>query len=256
MRVLYLLFISSTFCLAQEKFPHPNAHAHNDYEHDRPLKEALQSGFTSVEADVHLHQGKLLVGHTLVTRHSPSLESLYFIPLDSILKVKGGRIYPNFQDPFYLMIDIKTSGETTYAAIGEVLRNHPSLLCKNNHCAVKIFLSGNRPVETMLKEGYKGIGIDGRPEDLGKGYSAEMMPVISDNYTKWSGWDAKSAPAAKDLDRIRKLSEEVHNEGKRLRLWAIPDNETAWKALQEAGVDIINTDHLKELDAFLTRIGK
>jgi hypothetical protein len=256
MRIVYLLFVSSTFCFAQEKFPHPNAHAHNDYEHDRPLRDALQSGFTSVEADVHLHQGKLRVGHTLVTRHSRDLESLYLTPLDSIMKANRGRIYPNYQNPFYLMIDIKTSGEATYAAICEVLKNHASLLCEASHCAVKIFLSGNRPVETMLKEGYKGIGIDGRPEDLGKGYSTEMMPVISDNYNKWSEWDAKSAPATKDLNRIRKLAEDVHKEGKRLRLWAIPDNETAWKALQEAGVDIINTDHLKELDAFLSPIGK
>ena len=44
--------------------PLTNAHAHNDYEHTRPLFDALDQGFNSVEADVFLVDGKLLVGHT------------------------------------------------------------------------------------------------------------------------------------------------------------------------------------------------
>ena len=43
--------------------PHPAAHAHNDYEHDRPLLDALEHGFTSVEADVWLVDGELRVAH-------------------------------------------------------------------------------------------------------------------------------------------------------------------------------------------------
>jgi len=37
------------------------AHAHNDYQHERPLLDALAHGFQSVEADVFLVEGKLLV---------------------------------------------------------------------------------------------------------------------------------------------------------------------------------------------------
>ena len=36
-----------------------NAHAHNDYEHDRPLHEALDNQFVSVEADVFMIDGNL-----------------------------------------------------------------------------------------------------------------------------------------------------------------------------------------------------
>lgn len=38
-------------------------HAHNDYWHERPLLDALERGFCSVEADVFLRGGDLLVGH-------------------------------------------------------------------------------------------------------------------------------------------------------------------------------------------------
>jgi hypothetical protein len=39
-------------CLKAEVTPLPNAHAHNDYHHPRPLLDALDAGFCSVEADV------------------------------------------------------------------------------------------------------------------------------------------------------------------------------------------------------------
>jgi len=39
------------------------AHSHNDYAHTRPLLDALDQGFCSVEADIYLENGQLLVGH-------------------------------------------------------------------------------------------------------------------------------------------------------------------------------------------------
>ena len=107
----------------------------------------------------------------------------------------------------------------------------------------------------MAKEGYEGIAVDGHPSDVGKGFYSELMPVISDHYDNWSGWNGKTKPTSKDLKRIKELAQRVHAEGKKLRLWAIPDNELAWAALLDAGVDFINTDHLAELNTFLSQRG-
>ena len=52
---------------SSEVEPLAQAHAHNDYEHPRPLLDALDHGFTSVEADVWLVDGELLVAHDLAT---------------------------------------------------------------------------------------------------------------------------------------------------------------------------------------------
>ena len=46
-----------------EPKPLIQAHSHNDYEHQRPLLDALDCGFCSVEADIYLVEGKLLVAH-------------------------------------------------------------------------------------------------------------------------------------------------------------------------------------------------
>jgi hypothetical protein len=242
-----LFFCSGAF--AQTPVPHANAHAHNDYEHKRPLFEALENGFGSVEADVHIVNGKLLVAHNSATLNSPSLEDLYFAPLDSIVR-NNGSVYAGSKVSFYLMIDIKTQGEAPYKALKELLSHYPRLNCSRT-CAVKIFLSGERPMPTMLKEGYVGFGIDGRPDDLGKGYSNDLMPVISDTYRNWSTWNGRAKATDLDLQRIKELALRVHAEGKKFRLWATPDNELAWEALLNVGVDLINTDHLSELNTFL-----
>src|SRR5256885_4523438 len=55
-----------------------HAHAHNDYEHPRPLLDALDCGFLSVEADVFLVNGQLLVAHDREkTSPQRTLQSLY-----------------------------------------------------------------------------------------------------------------------------------------------------------------------------------
>lgn len=252
--ILGIFLLCPYLCFTQIR-AHRNAHAHNDYEHARPLREALQNGFNSVEADVHLYNGELRVAHNFANDQSPKLQELYLNPLDSLIKANDGFVYPGAQEPFYLMIDIKTNGEATYQVLKSVLNNYQKLLCTASVCPVKIFLSGQRPLSTMVKEGYSGIGNDGRPDDLGKQYPIELMPVISDNFNNWSSWDGKNAINEKDLQRIKTLAQRVHAEGRKLRLWAIPDNETAWEVLLEAGVDLINTDHLPELNTFLTSKG-
>jgi hypothetical protein len=253
--VLCQAFCYSLVSCSPEIHPHPQAHAHNDYENQHPLKDALQNGFISVEADVHLKDGFLMVSHDKPGLRARSLEELYLVPLIELLKKNAGLVYRNYEEPFYLMIDSKTDSLSTYQAIREVLNKYPALLCQTSSCPVKIFLSGNRPIDFMLQDGYRGIAIDGRPDDLGKGYSVEIMPVISDEFKAWSIWKGKSRLRNEDMERVRALAKRVHAEGKKLRLWAIPDNPATWSALLNAGVDFINTDHLRKLNRFLIRKG-
>ena len=66
-RPLYITlvaFLAVAFQVQAQPKPLTNVHAHNDYEHKRPLFDALDHGFCSVEADVHLVDGQLLVAHS------------------------------------------------------------------------------------------------------------------------------------------------------------------------------------------------
>src|SRR5262249_42610194 len=151
--------------------PLRHAHAHNDYEHKRPLFDALDQGFCSVEADVFLTDGRLLVGHERKDlRPERTLESLYLDPLRESARANGGRVYPGGPTVF-LLIDVKTEAGPTYAALDRVLAGYADLLSvvrdgKFEAKAVTAVVSGNCAREAITAQAVRYAAIDGRPPDL------------------------------------------------------------------------------------------
>lgn len=246
MRLLAVLFLYVSMCAQAQRF-HSQAHAHNDYEHQRPLFDALAHGFTSVEADVHLMDGELHVSHQ---RPAPSarrtLRALYLAPLDSLCR--RGEFTP-LERPFILMVDIKTEATRTVEKLIAELDAYPSLTSPGS--PVRVVISGNRDYALIRKA--TGLAIDGRPADLDKGFSAQEMPLVSDHFGNVMRWNGKGDPNSSEVEKVRALARRVHAEGKLLRLWAIPDREEAWDLLLDVGVDLINTDRLEALNEFLRR---
>ncbi len=233
--------------------PHANAHAHNDYAQPNPLFDALANGFTSVEADVHLVHGVLVVAHNHPRANAKTLEVLYLKPLDSIAKKNAGLIYATHNAPLILLIDIKTDAEATYEALVRLLSLHMKYLNTPTHQgAIQIVISGNRPIDLIRTDPLRLSAIDGRPEDIGKGFTSVEMPLISENYNNVIKWNGKGSPTAAEYQSLQKLAHSVHAENKKLRLWSIPDNENTWRVLLDAGIDLVNTDKLQELNIFLT----
>ena len=118
--------------------------------------------------------------------------------------------------------------------------------------AVMVVLSGNRPMEMVRDSKKRLVALDGRPGDLGKGYSVAVMPLISDHYRNQLQWDGKGLPPSDQLRKLKDLAKAVHEEGKTLRLWASPENEAVWAFLLRGGVDYLNTDLLKRFHQFAT----
>lgn len=251
--ILLLLLVTSCLATAQP-VPLPNAHAHNDYEHDRPLLDALSHGFTSVEADIFLLKDELYVSHNkpLSLKSTGTLKELYLQPLDSITRANGGKVIPGYSGPFYLMIDFKNDAEGTHAKLVEQLQPYKHLLQTNSQNGpVTIFISGERPLSTILNDPHNLVSLDGRPNDLGQGIPSEKMPVVSTSFKSLGYWNGNGEIPFDIQFKIRQLSDAAHKEGKKLRLWATPDNEQAWKVLLDNQVDFINTDDLPGLKAFL-----
>ena len=173
--------------------PLPQAHAHNDYYHSRPLLDALDSGFCSVEADIFLVGEALLVAHSqFEIRKDKTLESLYLDPLKDLVRKRGGKIYPN-GPAFTLLIDFKNDGNATYAVLRKKLVAYQDILSRvengiSHPGAVQIVISGNRPVEAISRDAVRYVGIDGRLSDLDSTMAAHLMPMISDRWSSHFRW--------------------------------------------------------------------
>ncbi len=258
LRFLVLALLTAG-CAANRVTPLPNAHAHNDYLHPRPLHDALRHGFTSIEADVHLVNGRLYVSHDAPdTARAGTLRELYLEPLRQRVARHRGAVYPGSREPLLLLVDLKTEAEATYAALRGQLLPYRDLLVRTDGDQVVpgpvcVVLSGNRPTATVRGEAQRLVSIDGRPPDLDSAAHASLMPLISYNYTHLVKWNGVGEMPPAERETLQTLAERTHAQGKKLRLWATPEDERVWQALREVGVDYLNTDQLKRLRRFLQR---
>jgi len=160
-----------------------------------------------------------------------------------------------------LLIDIKSDGPTTYAAIHRALRKYRSITTvfvggRTIERAVTPVISGNRPLELMKAQKVRYAGYDGRLADLGSKLPASLMPLVSDNWTKHFTWTGVGPFPAAEQAKLRTIVTTAHRAGYRVRFWATPDvpgapREAVWSALVAAGVDHLNTDDLHGLEYFL-----
>jgi glycerophosphoryl diester phosphodiesterase len=252
------VFLSLAAAPAGGIVPLPQAHSHNDYEHGRPLLDALDQGFSSVEADVHLVDGELLVGHDPEDlRPGRTLEALYLEPLAERVRQNGGRVFREGPS-FSLLIDLKTDGAATYARLRNTLANHAPMLTtirggKLEPGAVTVVISGNRPFEAVAADDPRYCGLDGRLADHDAHPPPELMPWISDNYRQHFRWTGEGPQPEAEGAKLREIVRRAHAAGRKVRLWATPDVPAMWQALAEAEVDLINTDDLPGLAEFLRR---
>jgi hypothetical protein len=257
-KLLFLSAILLSFQVSgQTVFP---GHAHNDYLNNPALFEALDARLISVEADVHLMKGDLYVAHVrpLGRNRKRSLENLYLKPLFEHVQKNNGRVYPDYDGPFYLMIDFKGgSVELLNRLIGLLDKYKDMLTVIENGIkkqgAVTVFLSGSRPHNEVVNAEPKLCFLDGRPGDLEKQIPTELMPVISDHYRNHLSWNGTGEMPEEEQLKLRKLVSKVHAEGKKLRLWASPDNPNAWKTFKSLGVDFIHSDKPKKFAAFMSQ---
>jgi len=234
----------------------PAAHAHNDYLHERPLLDALEQGFCSVEADVFVVDGRLLVAHDRKDlTDSRTLKSLYLEPLRDRLRSHNGKVHTDASQ-FTLLIDFKTEGQTTYAALRGLLAEYRELFTATTEDGlppVSVVISGNRPFAQIEADTDRLCGLDGRLSDLDSTMPADLMPMISDNWRSHFKWRGEGPMPAAEQAKLSDVVHRAHAAGRRVRFWATPENEVLWAQLSAAGVDHINTDQLKQLRQFLTR---
>jgi hypothetical protein len=247
--------------------PLHRAHAHNDYEHPRPLFDALDHRFGSVEADIYLVDGQLLVAHDPVDLDpTRTLESLYLDPLLARVRANHGTVYPGWRTSLQLLVDIKTEGASTYLELDRRLRSYRSIFTtyaygRVHRRAVTAVISGDRAARAPMEaQRIRHAFYDGRLSDLGTAAPASFIPLISDAWYANFTWQGVGPIPAAERDKLRGIVAAAHARGQKVRFWATPDlagpsRDAVWNELLAADVDYLNTDDLAGLEAFLDAHG-
>lgn len=244
------LALLATFLVAsaqEQKGVRSLIHSHNDYEKPEPFYNAYKHRAASIEADIFAKEGRLLVAHALEEIDlQRTLDKLYLDPLQEMIGKNGGHPYEDAR-PLVLLIDLKSKGSETMDEFLTHLTRYPSLVSCSS---LKIVISGDVPDTSRWSQYPSYILFDGRPNVQYNEKSLKRIWMISDSFGRYVKTTSEGA-IAPDTPKIVSVIGEAQRKGKLFRFWGTPDTEEMWEKLLSWGVDLISTDNVDELSAFL-----
>ena len=225
-------------------------HSHNDYQQNIPFWKAFGAEVQSIEVDVFLRDGKLLVAHELnEANQDRTLERLYLEPLKEVIEL-GLLKNRSLQ----LLIDVKSDATTTLNAIVSTLKEYPLIIDNDK---VSIVISGNRPAQSNYVNYPEFIFFDYQSlEPVGDVEVLKKIAMVSLSFTNFSEWNGKGRLTADDYKIVTEVIDKAHALDKPFRFWATPDSKSAWKAFADMGVDFINTDMPNECVSYVTTLNE
>ena len=251
--------IISSFCLAAmalaasaQQMP-ILIHSHNDYERNVPFWQAYSQTVYSIEADVFLKDGVLLVGHDEANL-SPDMtfESMYLTPAVTMFDRNGGKPYAGGQ-PLQLMVELKSETAPAMEALISLLSRRPDVFDPSvNPAAIRVTITGNVPAPEEFRNYPEYISFDGQ---MDADYTPEQLArisVISTDFGAYSIWNGKGSIIRKEAETLNALIDNVHSMGKPIRFWNAPEGTTPYYTFYDMGIDYFNTDHPETCAAFFS----
>ena len=109
-----------------------------------------------------------------------TFQNLYLNPLIERIRANGGKVYPESDRPFLLMVDCKTNGEAMYPVLKKVMEPYKDYFCKVEDGefikgAILFVLSGDRPLETLPNESNRFVFLDGRIKTISRRYENVLL---------------------------------------------------------------------------------
>jgi hypothetical protein len=236
----------------------PQGHSHNDYRRSRPLHKALDHGFMSVEADVHLRRGRLLVGHDgFFLRRRRTLERLYLQPLYQLAREQAFRsVHAGGPPGFVLYIDVKRGCPDLPDTLIAQLARYEQMLTiwdggVRRQGAVNVIVRAcDRETEWLARE-RRWFYFEGRKHHLGGAHDAEVISRVGMPLRRITRWRGRGEMPAVDREALRALVAQAQAEGRQLRFWAATNRPAVWRTLLDEGVEVINVDRIRRFARFM-----
>lgn len=252
-----LLALALTCCGAAAAQPPVLIHSHNDYAQRVPFYQAYAQQVSSIEADVFLHDGQLLVGHDVEDlRADMTFEALYVEPIVTLFARNGGRAFRDSDQTLQLMVELKSETDPTLRAVAALLGRWPEVFDPEvNPAAVRVAVTGRVPAPEAFDRYPRFFGFDGAwdadytPEQL------ERIALMSTNFRDFSQWNGKGTIIPAEKERLEQVIDRAHEQGKPVRFWNAPEGTTVYYTFYDMGIDYINTDNPEVCAAFFADFG-
>ena len=217
-------------------------HSHNDYNRTAPFWEAYSQHCRSIEADVHWHEGQLLVGHDVEDlKPENTFLRMYVDPIVRTFRANGGKMWAGSPDRLMLMVELKSATEPELTEVIKVLEQFPDVFCSPD--GVQIAITGNTPAKEHFCDYPAWVGYDGDIRDEYTPEQLERVALVSNSFRMFAKkWNGKGRMIDPELDAVNAAIAKVHSWGKPIRFWEAPEGTTAYFTFWKLGVDIINTD--------------
>lgn len=227
-------------------------HSHNDYARCVPFYQAYAQHVASIEADLFLHDGVLLVGHDEEDlRADLTFEKLYVEPLVELFARNGGQAWRDSDEPLQLMIELKSETDPTLRAVTALLDRWPEVFdVRRNPRAVRIAVTGRVPAPEDFDRYAPYVRFDGAWDVDYTPAQLERVALVSANFRDFSQWNGKGSILPSELPRLRQVIDRAHAWGKPVRFWNAPEGTTTYYTFYNLGIDYINTDRPETCAAF------
>lgn len=228
-------------------------HSHNDYLQPVPFWDAFSSGCASIEVDVILQEGELMVAHEKESIQAPrTFESLYLKPIQQGVDLG---LIQKFN--FHLLVDIKTEAYSTLDLLVKQTQPYGAILYSpENPTGLKLIISGGRPKVTDYVKYPSWVFFDYQSKELTAELPWAKIGMVSLSFPRFSVWNGKGRMVESQRQQLQAFIDLVHSFDRPVRFWASPDGKTAWRAFHEMGTDYINTDRPAEANKYIQGLTK
>jgi hypothetical protein len=268
----FKFFLSALFLLPLGLFAQPTlpcGHSHNDYLQKRPLLDAVELGFGSIEIDVCLDQhNELKVAHIpWFLGGKKNIEELYFKPIAKMIDTKDSIFMYSNEHPLHLLIDFKKNADSTYTYLKVVFFKYARYITqyKNgrvvHQAPLVIHITGNKPwkamgLDTLLYARMDGplVLADTSLQHIGlasvdTGY-IQLMGRAAAHYSRWRTFKKRYKNQPIFYNQVKANLKTYQDQLITTRFYAVPNRKKHWTQLLDCGVSWINVDKLKKFARF------
>ena len=241
----------------------PCGHSHNDYLQERPLYEAVELGYGSIEIDICLTDKKeLKVAHVpWFLGGKKEVEELYFAPIAKMIEEKSPVFRYSTEYPLNLLIDFKKNADSTYKYLKNVFTKYARYITQYgmngqviHRGPLVINLTGNKPWAAMAKDTLLYARMDG-PLLLSDTNAIDttylrMTGRVAANYQELVAFKKQCKTEEEFYSRVKANIGWYNRHHLTARYYAVPNKAENWEELVRCGLNWINVDKLKEFSDF------